>query len=65
MSTPLEHLATIEKEIHTMNTHGHLEEFELSVCVNAIEQYFLFEVRRKIEDGRQYNRDSDTESPGG
>lgn len=65
MSEPLEHLAKIKKEIQVMNAHGHLEEFELSVCVNAIEQYFLFEAQRKIEDGRQHNRDSDLESPDG
>ncbi len=59
-----EHLANIELEIQQMNIHGHLQEFELSVCVNAIEHQ-IYEARRKIENGRQHNRNFDTESPVG
>ena len=57
-----EHIANIELEIQQMNSHGHLLEFELSVCVNAIEHQ-LYEARRLVEDGRQHNRDCDMESP--
>ncbi len=53
------HLARIHKEINTMDVHGHLDDFELSVCINAIEKYFLFEAQRKVDDGRQHNRDCD------
>ncbi len=31
-----EHLTEMELEIHTMNMHGHLSEFELNVEVNTI-----------------------------
>ena len=57
-----EHLAGIEREIHVMNQHGHLHEFELSVCINAIEHQ-LFEARRIVENGRQHNRDCDIQKP--
>lgn len=57
-----EHLANIEREIHEMSIHGHLHEFELSVCVNAIEHQ-LFEARRLIENGRQHDRDCDIQEP--
>ncbi len=57
-----EHLTEMELEIHTMNMHGHLSEFELNVEVNAIEHH-IHEARKKIENGRQHNRDCDMESP--
>ena len=57
-----EHIASIELEIQQMNSHGHLQEFELSVCVNAIEHQ-LFEARRLVENARHDNRSGDILSP--
>jgi len=58
-----EHLKNIEHEINMMDVHGHLDDFELSVQINAIE-HNIYEVRKLIENGRQHNRNCDTESTG-
>jgi len=59
-----DHLKNIEHEIHTMDVHGHLDDFEILVQINAIEHH-IYEVRKKIENGSNNNRGSDRSDTGG